>query len=87
MREINRQRNYGNKLKIDEILALMEEEAGMLPTYFDLHKVAEKVKKSPPNFEKFIGRMRERGFEVSKTHFKRNSVRTNAGIGGILSAF
>jgi tRNA (guanine26-N2/guanine27-N2)-dimethyltransferase len=83
MREINKKRDYGNRLRIDEFLSLMEEEADMPPTYFDLHKVAEKVKKSPPNFEKFIKRLKERGFNVSKTHFKRNSVRTNAGIEGV----
>ncbi|NYZ79495.1 tRNA (guanine(10)-N(2))-dimethyltransferase [Candidatus Micrarchaeota archaeon] len=87
MREINRQRDYGNKLKIDEILSLMEEEAGMPPTYFDLHKVAEKVRKSPPNFESFIEKLRQKGFKVSRTHFKRNSVRSNAGIKDVSSVF
>ncbi len=87
MREINQRREYGNKARIDEVLSLMEEEAGMPPTYFDLHKVAKKVKKSPPNFESFIKRLKERGFEVSRTHFKRNSVRSNAGLDDVLSAF
>ena len=87
MRGINQQREYANKWKIDEMLALMEQEAGMPPTYFDLHKVAEKLKKCPPNFESFISRLKEKGFEVSRTHFKRNSVRSNAGIKDISSAF
>ena len=87
MREINQQRSYANKWKIDELLSIMEEEAGMPPTYFDLHKVAEKMRKSPPNFEGFISRLREKGFKVSRTHFKRNSVRSNAGIKDISSAF
>lgn len=87
MRQINRQRNYVNKPRIDEILSLMEEEAGMPPTYFDLHKVAEKVRKSPPNFESFIEKLRQKGFKVSKTHFKRNSVRSNAGIKEVSSVF
>jgi tRNA (guanine26-N2/guanine27-N2)-dimethyltransferase len=81
MREINQQRDYVNKVRIDELLEFMEEEAGMPPTYFDLHKVAEKLKRSPPNFEKFIEKLREEGFKVSRTHFKRNSVRSDAGIG------
>ena len=83
MKEMNQQRNYGNRLRIDEMLGLMEEEAGMPPTYFDLHKVAEKVKKSPPNFKSFMNRLKKSGFKVSETHFKRNSVRTNAGIDGV----
>jgi len=87
MRGINQQRNYANKWKIDELLALMEEESGMPPTYFDLHKVAEKLRKSPPNFENFISKLRGKGFRVSRTHFKRNSVRSNAGIKDVSSAF
>jgi tRNA (guanine26-N2/guanine27-N2)-dimethyltransferase len=87
MRGINRQRDYGNKPRIDEILSLMEEEVGMPPTYFDLHKVAEKMRKSPPNFESFIEKLRQKGFKVSKTHFKRNSIRSNAGIKDISSLF
>ncbi len=87
MREINEERNYAKRAEIDEMLALMEGEAGMPPTYFDLHKVAGKLRKSPPNFESFMKRLRERGFKVSRTHFKRNSVRTNAGLDDVLSAF
>jgi len=87
MREINHQRDYGNKWKIDEMLSLMEEEAGMPPTYFDLHKIAEKLKKSPPNFESFVKKLREKGFKVSRTHFKSNSIRSDAGIGDVPSVF
>ncbi|QLJ52652.1 MAG: tRNA (guanine(26)-N(2))-dimethyltransferase [Candidatus Fermentimicrarchaeum limneticum] len=87
MRRINQGRDYKNKWKIDETLSIMQEETGMPPTYFDLHKIAEKAKKSPPNFESFVKRLREGGFRVSKTHFKSNSVRSNAGIKKIMSIF
>jgi tRNA (guanine26-N2/guanine27-N2)-dimethyltransferase len=87
MRELNEQRDYLNKWKIDEVLEVMEEEAGMPPTYFDLHKIAKKTKKSPPNFQSFMEKLRGRGYRVSRTHFKRNSIRTDAGIKEISSLF
>jgi len=87
MKEMNQERKYGNRQKIDSMLALVEEEAGMPPTYFDLHRIAKKLKKSPPNFEGFIERLRRKGARVSRTHFKTNSVRSDARIDGIVSAF
>lgn len=87
MREMNQERDYSNKERIDETLVIMEEEVGMPPTYFDLHKVAKKMKRSPPNFESFIRKLKEGGLKVSKTHFKRNSIRSNGGIKEISSAF
>ncbi|MEM3556058.1 MAG: tRNA (guanine(10)-N(2))-dimethyltransferase [Candidatus Micrarchaeia archaeon] len=87
MRKLNMEREYSNKWKIDELLELMEEEAGMPPTYFDLHKLAEKLRKSSPNFESFIKKVKEIGYGVSRTHFKRNSIRTDATVRELSSIF
>ncbi len=80
MEKLNAARAYRNKRKIASLLALIREEAEMPPTYFDMHKICEKMKCTPPKLESAIARLRERGFRVTKTHFRENCVRTDADV-------
>jgi tRNA (guanine26-N2/guanine27-N2)-dimethyltransferase len=86
MRKLNAKRKYKSKEQLDALLALMESECPMPPTYFDLHKVCETMGVSAVRLDTVIENLRAAGFRVSKTHFRLNSIRTDAKIGNIRKA-
>jgi tRNA (guanine26-N2/guanine27-N2)-dimethyltransferase len=54
------------------------------PFYYDLHKIAKSLKTSSPKIESVIEKLREKGFQASRTHLCRTGVKTNAGVSEIL---
>ncbi|RLG19312.1 tRNA (guanine(10)-N(2))-dimethyltransferase [Candidatus Micrarchaeota archaeon] len=87
MRQLNANRAYNNKLKISSLLQIMFEECTLPPTYFDLHKISERLRVSAVSVDAVSKALRSKGFKVSKTHFKPNSIRTDAGLGVVKGAF
>lgn len=80
MLEINEGRNYKNKFRIENLLLSILREARLPATYYDLHKISEKTKKTPKRLEFVIQKLREAGFKAERTYFKENSVRTDASV-------
>jgi tRNA (guanine26-N2/guanine27-N2)-dimethyltransferase len=80
MLKINESRNYRNKWRIANLLLTIGREAKLPATYYDLHKISEKTKKTPKRLEFVIQKLREAGFKAERTHFKENSIRTNANV-------
>ncbi|MCS4541048.1 MAG: tRNA (guanine(10)-N(2))-dimethyltransferase, partial [Euryarchaeota archaeon] len=71
-------RELGQKKKAIKIFCQILEEAEAPPTYYDLHKLCQELKISPPKLEIIIQKLKERGYKVTITHFKENCIRTNA---------
>lgn len=45
--------------------------------FYDLHLIAKKLKKNVPSINDIISNIKKEGFEVSRTHFNNNSLRSN----------
>lgn len=80
MQSLNAERNYENKKQLGTLLALVAEEIPLPPTYFDLHKISEKLKTSAVSVDDVLENLQANGFSASRTHFRTNSVRTDAKI-------
>lgn len=54
------------------------------PFYYDIRKVCQNIKKNPPKMEDVINKLKENGFEASRSHLCATGIKTNAGIKNIL---
>ncbi|MGQ9719914.1 MAG: tRNA (guanine(10)-N(2))-dimethyltransferase [Candidatus Jordarchaeum sp.] len=73
----------GDKRAI-RLLSLILEEADAPATYYDLHSICDQLNLPCPALEKIIHPLKEKGYSVTQTHFKNNSIRTNAPVSEIL---
>jgi tRNA (guanine26-N2/guanine27-N2)-dimethyltransferase len=80
MKKENESRGNKNSREIDSVLEKMLCEVGMPPAYYDLHRVSEVLGVSAERMDDVMGRLSESGFSAFRTHFKNNSIKTNAGI-------
>ncbi len=78
MAEENRHRILKNSSKIKDLLSLAKEEVEAPITYFVLDKISKKLALSVPPVRSVLKKLRERGFEASRTHFNSRGIKTNA---------
>ncbi|MFX1400002.1 MAG: tRNA (guanine(10)-N(2))-dimethyltransferase [Promethearchaeota archaeon] len=77
----NNNSTFSNKNKINKILNLALKEIDMPATYYNIHKLCEKLKKSQvPKIESIINKIKNTGGQASRTHFDFLSIKTNIGI-------
>jgi tRNA (guanine26-N2/guanine27-N2)-dimethyltransferase len=50
------------------------------PFYYDIHKICKLIKINPPKIDRVIKELKDRGFDVSRTHFCLTGIKTDAGI-------
>jgi tRNA (guanine26-N2/guanine27-N2)-dimethyltransferase len=50
------------------------------PFYYNVHFLARAIGGTPPGMEKIIQRLKNRGFQASRTHFSPVSIKTNADV-------
>jgi tRNA (guanine26-N2/guanine27-N2)-dimethyltransferase len=72
----NKQLNTKNELW--KLLDLLEEEADGPNFYYETDKLASIFKKSPPKMELLFKRLREKGYNVYRTHFSHTGFKTNS---------
>lgn len=78
MIELNNQLHYNNKKRIDKLLNLIKEEIGKPIFYYNIHKLSKILKISNiPKLEEIISRIKNKGYQISRTHFDFLSVKTN----------
>lgn len=63
----------------ERLLKSLSEEVNV-PFYFDIHVLAKAIKTTSTGLETIIGKLKERGFTASKTHFSPVSIKTNAPV-------
>jgi len=67
--------------KVPEVLKKMREESVLTDRpYIDIHALCDLHNLIPPSNQIIIDRLKEQGFEVSKTHFKSTAIRTTASV-------
>jgi len=77
----NTNSTFSNKNKINKILNLALKEIDMPATYYNMHKLCEKMKKSQvPKIDLIIEKIKNLGAQASRTHFNFLSIKTNIGI-------
>lgn len=78
-RELLTKFGFGNMKEI--VLCSQEIDS---PFYYDLHQIARSLKTSSPKIESVIEKLRENGFQASRTHLCGTGVKTDAGVSEIL---
>ncbi|MFX1574003.1 MAG: tRNA (guanine(10)-N(2))-dimethyltransferase [Promethearchaeota archaeon] len=72
---------FKTKKRLDKLLNLALSENNMPITYYNIHKLSEKLKLPfIPKVESIIKKIKESGYEVSRTHFDFLSIKTNMDI-------
>jgi tRNA (guanine26-N2/guanine27-N2)-dimethyltransferase len=67
--------------KVPEMLEKMVEESGLTDTPFiDLHALFDLHNLAPIKNQIIIGKLKDQGFEASRTHFKPTAITTNATV-------
>ncbi|NVM55136.1 MAG: tRNA (guanine(10)-N(2))-dimethyltransferase [Candidatus Helarchaeota archaeon] len=74
----NAKLQLGTKKRISKMVQFILEEAASPITYHNIHRLCKQYKISPIPMEKLIQNLQKQGFQASRTHFSRVSLRTNA---------
>jgi len=75
---LNQEFQYKNEKKISKLLNLIQEEIKMPPFYYNIHKLSKNLKLSNiPKLEEILSKVKEKGYQASRTHFDFLSIKTN----------
>jgi tRNA G26 N,N-dimethylase Trm1 len=69
---------------IEEEVEAQKGEAGIC--FFDLHQISDKLNIPSPKVDSVMKELRKDNFTATRTHFRTNSIKTNAPIDKIVSA-
>ena len=74
----NENTNFANKKRINKILNFVLEEINMPISYYNIHKLSQKLNlQEVPKMDDIINIIKEKGFRASRTHFNFTSIKTN----------
>ncbi len=76
MIELNKERNYVDKQKVERLLTAMELDSEFL--FLDTHFLAKTYRCKIPKKEKVIALLHDAGFSAHQTHFSPTGIKTNA---------
>lgn len=68
-----------------DLLTLMESETTLPPYYFTLSEIGRRGRMDIPKRENLMAGLRDRGFQVSRTHFDAQAIKTDAAIADCLA--
>ena len=66
---------------------VFEEESDAEPFFYSTDELGSYFKRSPPKFEKLLGKLSEKKLTTSRTHFNPVGFKTNATISQIKKLF
>jgi len=85
MAQLNEKRDYSDKIEIGKMLALMENEVGMPPYYYNIHELCKMGRLlSVPTMDAIIKLLQDRGHRAFRTHFSPICIKTDAPVREIL---
>jgi len=77
----NQNLNYNNTKRIAKILELIIDEIGMPLSYYNLHKLSQKLKlPDVPRIKDVLDKIQKKGYKASRTHFDFLSIKTDMNI-------
>jgi len=78
---LNRETNFNNRNQIFKLVQFALEEIDMPLTYFNIHKLSQKLKLSSiPKINIIINKLKQEGYKASRTHFDFLAIKTDASI-------
>ena len=78
---LNQELQYRNKKKMSKILNFIQEEINMPPFYYNIHKLSKNLKlTNVPKLDDLLLKIKEKGYQASRTHFDFLSIKTNLDI-------
>jgi tRNA (guanine26-N2/guanine27-N2)-dimethyltransferase len=84
MIELNNQLHYNNKKRINKLLSLIKEEIDKPIFYYNIHKLSKTLKISKiPKIDEIVSNIKNKGYQISRTHFDFLSVKTNMDIASL----
>lgn len=78
LRTILSEKDFGTKKQLWKLFDLLEEEADLPMFFYTTDDLSSKFKKSPPKLKEVFGKLREKGYIVSRTHFTPTGFKTDA---------
>jgi len=75
------EKKLNKKKEALKLLKYLKDEAGMPPTFYDIHKICSKMGISAPPLKKVIESLKKKGFKATRSHCKDTSIKTNAPLG------
>lgn len=88
MKKLNEKRGYGHREEIHNKLELMEQEIGMPPYFYDLHRISKFISRgSVPKMNDVLDFLNSIGYKAARTHFSPTAVKTDAPYEKVLEAF
>ena len=64
--------------RLEKMFEVLADEANVNGFYYNMHRLNDKS--DMPKVEAAVKKLRERGFQASKTHFDTICIRTNASV-------
>jgi len=79
--KLNKETDFNNKNQIHKILQFALDEIDMPLTYYNIHKLSQKLKLSSiPKINIIINKLKEMGNKASRTHFDNLAIKTDLSI-------
>jgi len=78
---------YNTRRQSTKIVELVKNEQTVDKPYYDIHKIAAKMKRSVPPTEEIFHHLKSKGFRVSHTHYNPTGIKTNATIKDMRGVF
>lgn len=83
LKKLKLDNNLGTAKRLGKFLDLWLEESTMPPFFFDINEIASITKTSTLPINGMLEKLKEHGFNASRTHFSPTGVKTDANIGEI----
>lgn len=80
-------KDLGTAVRCEKYLALWKEEASAPALFYKLDELARKTKHSPPKLQAMVAKLKEGGFEGSRTHFDPKGFKTDAPVEDLLRLY
>jgi tRNA (guanine26-N2/guanine27-N2)-dimethyltransferase len=71
--------SFSRKKETEKLLKTLVEEIDA-PFYYNVHLLSKDIRATPPTMEIIISRLRDAGYQASRTHFSSISVKTDAPV-------
>ena len=78
---------FRDKVFLRKLDFIKHESNVMVPYYYRVSDISSYIHRSMPSLEKVIEKLREKGFNASRTHFVDDGFRTNAPVETVFSIF
>ena len=81
------EKQINTKHALWKLMNLLEEEANASPFFYTTESIASNLKTSPPKLEKIFKMIKDKEYDIVRTHFSSTGFKTNASYNEIENIF